>query len=114
MIGIVTDIVIDIVIVNNDFIKILKKRQFFAKKSHFFTPKTEKKLFMQNRTLGNYISHKKIHQNEVLWWFREKKLAILLNFLKNVIFCKKKPFFYPQIFFLSKIRLHHFFGINTG
>ena len=27
---------------------------------------------MANLTLGNDVSHKKIHQNEVLWWFREK------------------------------------------
>ena len=58
---------------------------------------------MANRTLGNDISHGKIHQNEVLWLFREEKLTILLNFLKKCNFWQQKQFFFdPQTFFSRK------------
>ena len=70
-------------------LKFLKNAHFRTKNNHFFTPKTVKKLFMTNRTLGNDIFHGKIHQNEVLWLFREEKLTILLNFLKNGNFLLK-------------------------
>ena len=52
---------------------------------------------MANRTLGNDISHRKIHQNGVLWLFREEKMTILLNFLKNAHFrTKNNHFFTPK------------------
>ena len=81
----------------------LKNAHFRTKNNHFLTPKTEKKLFMANRTLGNDISHGKIHQNEVLWLFREEKLTILLNFLKKCNFWQQKQFF---------LTLKHFFHGN--